>query len=98
MNILKLKLENRNRSRQDEVEPSRPFKIVRVRTKIKIHLAHTTKDGETTMALSDVVDELLNRHSLSDADTTKEAKFSTTSVGSEQVDNLDTGLEDLSGG
>ncbi len=49
------------------------------------------------MSLGDVVDEFLNQDSLSDTSTSKETNLSTTSVRSEQVDNLDTGLENLSG-
>jgi len=58
---------------------------------------HTTEDRETTMGLGDVVDEFLNKHSLSDTSTSEETNFSTTSIGGEQVDDLDTSLEDLSG-
>jgi hypothetical protein len=50
------------------------------------------------MGLGNVVDELLNQHSLSDTGTIKETIFSIMSVGSEQVDNPGTGLEDLSDG
>ena len=49
------------------------------------------------MRLGDVVDELLNKHSLTDTSTTEETNLSTTSVGREEVDDLDTGLQDLSG-
>ena len=49
------------------------------------------------MRLGDVVDELLNQHSLADTGTTEETNLSTTSVGREEVDDLDTGLQDLSG-
>jgi hypothetical protein len=58
----------------------------------------TAEDGETTVGLGDVVDELLNEHSLADTGTSEETNLSTTSVGSEEVDNLDTGLENLSSG
>ena len=50
------------------------------------------------MGLCDVVDELLDEHSLADTGTTEETNLAATCVGREQVDNLDTGLEDLSGG
>ena len=49
------------------------------------------------MRLGDVVDELLNKHSLTDTSTTEETDLSTTGVGREEVDDLDTGLQDLSG-
>ena len=50
------------------------------------------------MGLCDVVDELLDEHSLADTSTTEQTNFTTTSVGGEEVDDLDTGLQDLSGG
>ena len=49
------------------------------------------------MGLGDVVDKFLNQDSLSDTGTSEKTNFSTTGVGSKQVDNLDTRLEDLSG-
>ena len=42
--------------------------------------------------------QLLNEHSLSDTGTSEETDLTTTSVGGEEVDNLDTGNQDLSGG
>ena len=42
--------------------------------------------------------QLLNEDSLSDTSTSEETNLSTTSVRSQQVDNLDTSDEDLSGG
>jgi hypothetical protein len=42
--------------------------------------------------------QLLNEHSLSDTGTSEETDLSTTSVGGQQVDNLDTSDEHLSGG
>ena len=50
------------------------------------------------MSLSNIVDKLLNQYGLPDACTTKETNLSTTGVRSEQVNNLDTGLQDLCGG
>ena len=50
------------------------------------------------MGLSDIVDEFLNQHSLADTGTTEETDLATTSIGSEEVDDLDTGLQDLGGG
>jgi hypothetical protein len=61
-------------------------------------LADTTENGETTMRLGDVVNELLNQHGLSDTGTSEQANLSTTSVGSEEIDDLDTSLEHLGGG
>ena len=39
------------------------------------------EDGETTVRLGDVVDELLDEHSLTDTSTTEETNLSTTGVG-----------------
>jgi len=50
------------------------------------------------VGLSDVVDELLNQHGLADANTAKQTNLSTTDVGGEQADDLDTGHQDFSGG
>ena len=58
----------------------------------------TAEDGETTMCLCDVVDQLLDEHGLSDAGTSKETNLSTLGVRGEEVDDLDAGLEDLCGG
>ena len=41
--------------------------------------------------------QLLNEHSLSDTGTSEETDLTTTSVGGEEVDDLDTGNQDLSG-
>lgn len=41
-------------------------------------------------------DQLLDEHSLSDTGTTEQTDLTTTSVGGEQVDNLDTGNQNLS--
>lgn len=43
-------------------------------------------------------DQLLDEHSLSDTGTTEQTDLTTTSVGGEQVDDLDTGNENLSRG
>lgn len=48
------------------------------------------------MGLGDVVDQLLNQHSLADTSTAEKTNLSTTSVGSEKIDDLDAGLEHLS--
>jgi peptide chain release factor 1 len=57
-----------------------------------------TDTGEyrvTTVGLGDVVDELLDEHSLADTGTAEETDLATTSVWGEEVDDLNTGLEDL---
>ena len=50
------------------------------------------------MRLGDVVNQLLDKHSLADTSTTEKTDLSTTSVGREEVDDLDTGLQDLGSG
>jgi len=60
-------------------------------------LADTSEDGVTTVGLGDVVDELLDEDSLANTSTTEETNLSTTSVGSEEIDDLDTSDQNLSG-
>ena len=48
------------------------------------------------MSFGDVVDELLDEHRLADTGTTEETNLATTSVGRKEIDDLDTGLQDLS--
>lgn len=60
-------------------------------------LTDTSEDGVTTVGLGDVVDELLNEHGLADTGTTEETNLSTTSVGGEQVNDLDTRHQNLGG-
>jgi hypothetical protein len=50
------------------------------------------------MGLGNVVDEFLNQHSLADTSTTKQTNLSTTGVGGEQVNDLNTGLQDFGSG
>jgi hypothetical protein len=59
-------------------------------------LTDTGEDRVTTVSLGDVVDELLNQDGLADTSSSEESDLSTTSVGGEKVDDLDTGLENLS--
>ena len=61
-------------------------------------LADTGEDRVTTVGLGDVVDELLNQDSLADTGTAEETNLASTGVRGEQVDDLDTGLEDLGRG
>lgn len=61
-------------------------------------LADTGEDGVTTVGLGDVVDQLLNEDGLADTGTTEETNLSTTGVGGEEVDDLDTGNQNLGGG
>jgi hypothetical protein len=61
-------------------------------------LTDTSEHGVTTVSLGNVVDQLLNEHSLSDTSTSEETNLSTTSVGSKEIDDLDTGNQNLGGG
>jgi sugar (pentulose or hexulose) kinase len=61
-------------------------------------LADTGEDRVTTVSLSDVVDQLLNEDGLADTSTTEETNLSTTSVRSEQIDDLDTSDQNLGRG
>jgi hypothetical protein len=61
-------------------------------------LADTSEDRVTTVGLGDVVDQLLNEDGLADTGTTEETNLSTTSVGSEQIDDLDTSDQNLGRG
>lgn len=49
------------------------------------------------MGFGDVVNEFLDQNGLSNTGTSEETNFATTGVGSEEVDNLDTSLQHLSG-
>ena len=51
-------------------------------------LADAGKDGETTMALGDVVDELHDEDGLADTSTAEEANLSATGVGGKEVHDL----------
>ena len=61
-------------------------------------LADTSEDRVTTVGLGNVVDELLNEDSLADTSTTEESDLSTTGVGGDKVDDLDTSDQNLSRG
>jgi len=50
------------------------------------------------VGLGDVVDELLNPHGHADISTAEQTDLDTMGVGGEQVDDLDTGLQNFSGG
>jgi len=58
-------------------------------------LSDTSENGVTSVVLGNVVDQLLNEHSLSDTGTSEETNLTTTGIGGEQVDDLDTGNENL---
>lgn len=61
-------------------------------------LTDTGEHRVTTVGLGDVVDQLLDEHSLTDTGTTEETDLTTLGVGGEQVDDLDTSLEHLGAG
>jgi hypothetical protein len=61
-------------------------------------LTDTSEDGVTTVSLGDVVDQLLDKHGLADTGTAEETNLSTTGVGGEQVDDLNTGDENFGRG
>src|SRR4051794_19272192 len=50
------------------------------------------------MSLGDVIDKLLDQHSLADTGTAKQSNLATTGVGGKKIDDLDSGLQDFGGG
>jgi hypothetical protein len=58
-------------------------------------LSDTGEDRVTSVVLGNVVDQLLNEDSLSDTGTSEETNLTTTSVGGEQIDDLNTGNKNL---
>lgn len=58
-------------------------------------LSYAGEDGVTTVGLGDVVDELLDEHSFADTGTAEESDLTTSGVGGQQVDDLDTSDENL---
>jgi peptide chain release factor 1 len=51
--------------------------------------ADTSEYGETTVLLSDVVNQLHDKHSLADTSTTEETNFTSLSIWTQKVNNLD---------
>jgi hypothetical protein len=49
------------------------------------------------VSLGNVVDQFLNQDSLTDTSTTKKTNLTTTGIRSQQIDNLDTSLQDFGG-
>jgi peptide chain release factor 1 len=72
-----------------------PHLVVQIVT-LSGSLTDTGEDGVTTVGLGDVVDKLLDQHGLSDTGTTEKSDLTTSGVRGEEVDDLDTGLEDFS--
>ncbi len=60
-------------------------------------LAHAGEDGETAVLLGEVVDQLHDQHGLADAGAAEEADLAALDVGRDQIDHLDSRLEDLDG-
>ena len=58
-------------------------------------LPHPGKHRITTVGFRDVIDELHDHHGLAHAGTTEGAHFTTLGEGSDQIDDLDAGLEDV---
>lgn len=58
-------------------------------------LADAGKDGVATVRLGDVVDQLHDEHSLADTGTAEQANLTALRVGSEQIDDLNAGHQDL---
>ena len=59
-------------------------------------LTDTGEDGVTSVGLGDVVDKLLNQDGFTDTGTTEKSDLTTTGVWGKEIDDLDTGLENLS--
>ncbi|KAH3677854.1 hypothetical protein OGATHE_000508 [Ogataea polymorpha] len=59
-------------------------------------LTDTGENGETTVSLGNVVNQLLDENGFTDTGTTEQSNLTTSGVWGEQVDNLDTGLQNLS--
>src|SRR6266849_1901229 len=58
-------------------------------------LAHTTKDRVAAVLRSDIVDQFLEDNGLAHTSATEQAHFPAQRVRSEQVDNLNAGLQDF---
>ena len=58
-------------------------------------LAHSGKDGVTSVSLGHVVDQLHDQDSLAHTGSTEQTNLASLGVGGEQVDHLDAGDEDL---
>ena len=58
-------------------------------------LAHAGEDGVAAVLGGDVVDQLLDQDGLADTGTAEQADLAALGVGSQQVDDLDAGLQDL---
>jgi len=69
-----------------------------ISSEVEAALERTTGDRETTVRgvrLCDIVDKFLNQHCLADTGTPEKANLASASVGSEEVYNFNTGLEDF---
>ena len=59
-------------------------------------LADTGKHGVTTVGLGDVIDQFLNDHGLAHTGTTEKTDLTSSGVGGQHVDDLDTSDQNLS--
>jgi hypothetical protein len=58
-------------------------------------LSDSGEDGVATMSLGNVVDKLHDKYGLADSGTTEQTNLTSLSIGGKEIDNLDTGDEDL---
>jgi hypothetical protein len=56
-------------------------------------LSDTSEDGVTTMGLGDIVNKLHDEYGLTDTGTTEKSNLSSSSVGSKEINNLDTYIQ-----
>jgi peptide chain release factor 1 len=61
-------------------------------------LSDTSEDRVTTVSLGNVVDQLLNEHSLSDTSSSEKSNLSSTSIWGKEIDDLDTSDQDFGSG
>merc|ERR1719188_2851292 len=60
-------------------------------------LADTGKDRVTTMTLGDVVNQLHNKDGLADTSTAEQTNLTSLDIRGQEIDDLDTGLQNLLG-
>jgi hypothetical protein len=59
-------------------------------------LSDSGEHGVPTVSLSDIVNQLLNKHGLADSGTSEESNFTTSSVRGQQIDHFNTGDQQFS--
>ena len=60
-------------------------------------LAHAGEHGVAVVSGGDVVNQLLNQHGLAHAGATEQANLTALGVGTDQIDDLDAGFQNLGG-